>query len=580
MTVLATAGHVDHGKSTLVKTLTGTDPDRWAEERERGLTIDLGFARLITPAEHEISFVDVPGHVRFIGNMLAGVGAIQGCLFVVDAREGWMPQSEEHLRVLDLLGVGHGIVVITKIDLVDDDPDLLELLTLDLEDRVRGSFLEGAPVVSVSSHTGRGLDGLLAAIDALVDELAPPLDRDTPRLFVDRVFAAKGSGTVVTGTSADGEFRVGDTMIVGPRRIECRVRSIQTHGRSVDAVPPGHRVALNLSGVEHTEIQRGDVLTRADEWHHTDRFDASLTVLTSLDHPVSRRGAYTVHVGSADAPARLRVIGPESIAAGSTGAVRLYLDRPFPLLPGDRFVVRESGRQETVGGGEVLDVDPIVPVSRARPDRSVERVIAERGWITVDDLRRLTGKSRAPDVGTWSVDPATLERARVEISTLVESAELSGESGIDLGRLDERQRAVLGTMTDLVVDGDRVRRPGVVDPLLSHPVIGTLRQEGCSPNPPEGITTGDLRRLARAGLLFERDGLWFHVDALETARLTARRLLDETPSGFTMAQFRDALGVTRKHAVPLATELDTRGITRRRDDVRIEGPRLRGEPPS
>lgn len=580
MTVLATAGHVDHGKSTLVKTLTGTDPDRWAEERERGLTIDLGFARLITPTEREISFVDVPGHVRFIGNMLAGVGAIQGCLFVVDAREGWMPQSEEHLRVLDLLGVSRGIVVITKIDLVDDDEDHLDLVTLDLEDRVRGTFLESAPVVPVSSHTGRGLDQLLATIDSLVGDLAAPLDRGTPRLFVDRVFAAKGSGTVVTGTSADGEFRVGDTMIIGPRRTECRIRSIQTHGRSVDAIRPGHRVALNLSGVEHTEIERGDVLTRAGDWHHTDRFDASLTVLATLDHPVSRRGAYTVHIGSADVPARLRVIGPESIAAGSTGPVRLHLDRPFPLLPGDRFVVRESGRQETVGGGEILDVDPIVPVARARPDRSVERVIAERGWITVDDLRRLTGTIRPPDVGTWSVDPAALERTRAEIASLLESPERSGDSGFDLGLLDERQRAVLGTMSDLVVDGDRVRRPGVVDPLLTHPVIESLRRQGCSPNPPEGIVPGDLRRLARAGLLFEREGLWFHVEALETARRVALRLLEETPSGFTMSQFRDALGITRKHAVPLATELDSRGMTRRRDDVRIEGPRLRSAPTS
>jgi selenocysteine-specific elongation factor len=576
MTVLATAGHVDHGKSTLVKTLTGTDPDRWAEERERGLTIDLGFAHLVTPAGRDLSFVDVPGHVRFIGNMLAGVGAIQGCLFVVDAREGWMPQSEEHLRVLDLLGVERGIVVLTKIDLVDDDPDHRDLVTLDLEDRVRGTFLEGAPIVPVSSHTGVGIDDLLTAIDDLLIDTPEPRDRGVPRLFVDRVFAAKGSGTVVTGTSADGEFRAGDTMIIGPGRLglghrECRVRSIQTHGRTVESIGPGHRVALNLSGVEHTEIERGDVLTRRDEWHHTDRFDASLTVLGSLDHPVSRRGAYSVHIGSAEVPARLRVIGPDSISPGSTGAVRIRLDRPFPLLPGDRFVVRESGRQETVGGGEILDVDPIVPVSRARPDRTVERVIAEREWITVDTFTRLTGERRPPDVGEWIVDPRIIEGIRVELIDLVDR---SSESGLDLGSLDERRRAVLATIPELVIDGDRVRRPGVVDPLLAHPVIESLRAQGCAPNPPEGVASGDLRRLARAGLLFERDGLWFHVDALDMARDAARRLLDGNSDGFTMSQFRDVLGITRKHAVPLATELDTRGITRRRGDLRIAGPRL------
>lgn len=572
MTVLATAGHVDHGKSTLVKTLTGTDPDRWAEERERGLTIDLGFAHVVTPVGREISFVDVPGHVRFIGNMLAGVGAIQGCLFVVDAREGWMPQSEEHLRVLDLLGVSRGIVVITKVDLVDDDPDHLELLTLDLEDRVRDTFLDGAPIVPVSSHIGTGLEDLLSAIDELLDDLPAALDRDRPRLFVDRVFAAKGSGTVVTGTSADGQFRAGDSMIIGVDRAECRIRSIQTHGRTIESIGPGHRVALNLSGVEHTALGRGDVLTRSDDWQHTDRVDASLSVLASLDHSVSRRGAYTVHIGSADVPARLRVIGPESIAAGTSGLVRLHLDRPLPLLPGDRFIVRESGRQETVGGGEILDVDPVLPVSRARPDRSVARVVAERGWIAVDDLTRLTGTPIEATVGRWVIDPEVLGRTRSELITLIDE---SGESGLDLGRLDERRRAVLGMLPDVVVDNDRVRRPGTVDPLLSHPVIVALREQGCAPNAPVGIAPGDLRRLARSGVLFERDGLWFHADALETARQAAVRLLDESSAGYTLSQFRDALGVTRKHAVPLATELDARGMTRRRDDVRIEGPRLR-----
>lgn len=572
MTVLATAGHVDHGKSTLVKTLTGTDPDRWAEERERGLTIDLGFAHLVTPSGLDVSFVDVPGHVRFIGNMLAGVGAIQGCLFVVDAREGWMPQSEEHLRVLDLLGVSRGIVVLTKVDLVDEDD--LELARLDVDDRVRGSFLQHAPVVAVSCHSGQGVDDLVRAIDSLLAESPPIPDRGRARLFVDRVFAAKGSGTVVTGTSADGTLRVGDSVVVGPRRLECRIRSLQTHGRSVESIGPGHRVAVNLSGVEHGDLTRGDVLTMPGAWHHTDRFDASLTVLASLDHAVSRRGAYSVHIGSADLPARLRVIGPESIAAGTVGSIRLHLDRPMPLLPGDRFVIRESGRQETVGGGEVLDIDPVVPVSRARPDRSVERVISERGWIDVDDLARLTGTTREPDVGRWAVDATVLEQTRAEVATMVDAA---GESGLDLGLLNERHRAVLASIPDLVADGDRVRRPGSEDPLLGHPVIATLRDAGCAPDTPVDITPGDLRRLARAGVLFERDGLWFHVDALETARGVARRLLDETPSGFTMSQFRDALGVTRKHAVPLATELDSRGMTRRRDDVRIEGPRLRGE---
>lgn len=570
MTVLATAGHVDHGKSTLVKTLTGTDPDRWAEERERGLTIDLGFATLATPGGRDVSFIDVPGHVRFIGNMLAGVGAVQGCLFVVDAREGWMPQSEEHLRILELMGLERGVVVITKVDLVDDDE--LELAHLELDDRLKNSFLADAPVIAVSSHTGRGISDLLDAIDALLAARPSIIDRQRPRLFIDRSFAAKGSGTVVTGTSIDGSFAVGDTMIVGPERRSCRIRSIQTHGRSVDSIGPGHRVALNLSGVEHVDVTRGDVITRADDWHHTDRFDASLSVLSSLEHSVSRRGAFRVHIGSADVPARLRVIGPDALDPGSTGFVRVRLDRPFPLLPGDRFVVRDSGRSETVGGGEILDVAPIRPVSKAAPDRSIERVVTEHGWIDHDQLSRLTGVHCEPRVGRWVVDDEVLDRAR---TGLIDAVDQAGADGFDLGRLDDRLRALLAMMDELVVDGDRVRRPGVVDPLLTHPVIARLRSQGCAPDAPSDVSAAELRRLERAGLLIERDGLWFHIDALDLARAAARDLLERSPTGFTLAQFRDALGITRKHAVPLATELDSRGITRRRDDVRIEGPRLR-----
>ena len=569
MTVLATAGHVDHGKSTLVRTLTGIDPDRWVEERERGLTIDLGFAHVKTPAGHDVSFVDVPGHVRFIANMLAGVGAVQGCLFVVDAREGWMPQSEEHLRILELMGLRRGIVVLTKADLVDDDH--LALAELELEDRVIGTFLEGVPVIPVSSTTGRGLDDLLNAVDTMLDAGVAAVDRSRPRLFVDRSFAAKGSGTVVTGTSIDGVFSVGDTMVVGPNRRPCRIRSIQNHGRSVNSIGPGHRIALNLTGVEHVDVVRGDVIVRENDWHHTDRFDASLSVLTSLGHSVSRRGAYRVHLGSADVPARLRVIGPESLDPGETGFVRIHLDRSLPLVPGDRFVVRDSGRSETVGGGEILDVAPVRPAAKARPDRSVRRVVAERGWIDHEELTRLTGETCVPTHGRWVVDPEVLERSRRE---MIDAVETCGADGLDIGLLDERRRALLVTMDEFVIDGDRIRRTGTVDPLLSHPVIEQLRSQGCAPDTPSGISPGELRRLERAGFLVERDGLWFHVEALETARHAARTLLDRDPNGFTLAHFRDALGITRKHAVPLATELDSRGITRRRDDVRVAGPRL------
>ena len=246
--VVATAGHVDHGKSSLVLALTGTDPDRFEEEKRRGLTIDLGFAHTVLPSGEGISFIDVPGHVKFLRNMLAGVGGIDACVFVVAATEGWKPQSEEHLRILELLGVRHGIVALTKLDAVDDE--WFELARLDVTDRVRGTFLEGAPIIGVSAHTGAGLDELRVALDALVASTPAARDRHRPRLWIDRVFAARGSGTVVTGTLVDGALEVGERLdaVTPAHRYEVRVRAIQSLGRTVDRIGPGNRVALNLVG--------------------------------------------------------------------------------------------------------------------------------------------------------------------------------------------------------------------------------------------------------------------------------------------------------------------------------------------
>lgn len=572
MRVIATAGHVDHGKSSLVRTLTGTDPDRWAEEQRRGLTLDLGFAHTTLPSGAGLSVVDVPGHVRFLPNMLAGVGAVSACLFVVAATEVWKPQSEEHLRILEVLGVRHGVIALTKVDLVDDDHRWLA--AAEVADRVAGTFLADAELVEVSSTTGEGFDALRAALDRLVNMTPAVADGGRPRLWVDRVFAARGSGTVVTGTLTGGSVGVDDRVEVGSARWPARIRGLQTLGVSVERIDPGHRVAMNLAGVDHHVLARGDAVVRPDQWHYTRVVDAELMVLRSLDHPVSRRGAHVAYIGSAGIPVRLRVLGTEAVEPGGISPVRLHLATEVPVLPGDRFVLRESGRGETVGGGELLDIAPLRRASRATPDRRVERVIAEHGWITADLLERLTGERRPATAGRWVVDPTAWAAMRDEVLTRVDDA---GSTGVDVASLDERQRAVLER---LVVDGavevtaDRVRRPGVVDPLADHPELERLRAGGCAPPAPESLDRGQLRDLERRGVLFERDGLWFHVEALDLAATAAARLLTAAPAGFAMAEFRDALGITRKHAVPLATELDARGITRRRGEVRIAGPRL------
>ncbi|MGH9068302.1 MAG: selenocysteine-specific translation elongation factor, partial [Acidimicrobiales bacterium] len=482
---MATAGHVDHGKSTLVLALTGTDPDRWAEEKKRGLTIDLGFASATLPSGREAGFVDVPGHVRFIKNMLAGVGAVDACLFVVAATEGWKPQSEEHLRILELLGISHGLVALTKVGGLDDE--WLELAHLELADALAGTFLAGAEVVEVDAPAGTGVDALRAALDRLLGGTPTALDRGRPRLWVDRSFSARGSGTVVTGTLAGGSLAVDDEVVIvgaggrhrtaargaptlrggsdgraGPGHVAparsrtgaVRIRGLQSHGEALDRAGPGRRLAVNLSGIGHDGLTRGDAIVAAHQWALTRVLDASLSVLSGIDHEVSRRGAYQAYLGSGEHPVKVRILGRgESVGPGRSGLVRLHLPVALPLLPGDRYVLRESGRAETVGGGEVLDVAPVLPASRARPDRSVDRVVAERGWVEADLLERLTGERRAADVaGRWVVHPPIRAAAAERVREAVAGA---GSLGLDLASLDERHRAVAAEMDDVVVGEGR-----------------------------------------------------------------------------------------------------------------------------
>ncbi len=569
MHVVATAGHVDHGKSTLVHALTGIDPDRFGEEKARGLTIDLGFAWVTLPTGRELAFVDVPGHIRFIKNMLAGVGAVDACLFVVAATEGWKPQSEEHLRILELLGVHHGLVALTKVAVVDDDHR--ELARLDVADHVAGTFLEEAEVVGVDALSGRGLDDLRAALDRLLVATPTAPDVGRPRLWVDRSFAAKGSGTVVTGTLTGGRLAVDDELAVVPGRRAVRVRALQSHQASLSEVGPGRRVAVNLVGIGHDDVVRGDALLRGSQWHLTRRLDASLHVLASLDHEISRRGAYVAYLGSGERPVRLRVLGGSALLPGESGLVRLHLAEELPLLPGDRFVLRETGRAETVGGGEVLDVDPVLPASRARPDRSTARVVAERGWVEAEVLALLTGVAQEPQVGQWVVDPAVLAATRAEVDRLIDAA---GPLGLDVAALDAKERAVLATLDDIELDAGRVRRPGAVDPLVDHPYLAALQAAPFTPPPPEGVDRGELRELVRRGLVLASDGTWFAPDALEAAGHTLAALLADQPDGLTVAQIRDALGTSRKFLLPLLALLDAQGITRRRGDLRVAGPRL------
>jgi selenocysteine-specific elongation factor len=569
MHVIATAGHVDHGKSTLVKALTGTDPDRLAEEKERGLTIDLGFASAGLPSGRGVAFIDVPGHVRFLKNMLAGVGSVDACIFVVAATEGWKPQSEEHLRILSLLGIQHGLIALTKTGLADEE--LRELAALEIADRVAGTFLEDAPIVEVDALDGVGIDDLQRALDTMLDTTPTAADHKRPRLWIDRVFAAKGSGTVVTGTLTGGLIRVDDELDVLPGHHSVRIRALQSLHAERTKVGPGNRVAVNLTGVSHDQLRRGDVLVKADQWHVTHRFDGQLQVLQALDHPVTRRGAHVAYIGSGEYPVRVRVLGPSEIAPGVRGAVRVHLPVGLPLLPGDRFILRESGRGETLGGGEILDIDPVVAAAKAEPERSVNRVIAERGRVDIDHLFRLTGEKRAADVSRWAVAPEVLAATTASVEAAILEA---GPLGLDVAGLDEFERAVLDGLDGYELDGGHIRVADAVDPLADHPFVSALEAAPFAPPDSDGFDRAELRELVRRGNVVEAEGVYFAAAAVDAAARVVAELLRDQPEGVTVAEIRDAWGTSRKFAIPLVTHLDNNGVTRRRDDLRVAGPRL------
>jgi len=606
MRVVATAGHVDHGKSSLVLALTGTDPDRWPEEKTRGLTIDLGFAFTTLPSGQELGFVDVPGHVRFLKNMLAGVGAVEAAILVVAATEGWMPQSEEHLRILDLLGITHGLAVITKADLVDDD--LLELARLEVEERLaQADSFTPAEVLTVDSRSGRGLDELRVALDAMLASAPLATDRGRPRLWVDRVFAAKGAGTVVTGTMAGGTLPLDAEVLLLPGRKRARVRHIESHHEELAEAGPGRRVALNLAGIDHSELARGSALVLPDQWAVTSVVDAALTALPEVD---LRQGTYKAYVGSGEHDVRLRLVRPpagepdDGEAAKGVLFGRLRLDVALPLQPGDRLVLRDSGSQATVGGAEVLDVSP---VGRARlaagrlPLAPGPRILAGRPWLRPAEIGPLAGvgpdeaKQLAEDLvrsgaarpaGEHLVATEMLEELQRRALELVADYHRRQplEPGFDLPALAAalgldaaRARAAVESIEGLVVEQGRARlathRGRVAGEPEAQRLLAALDAVPFSPPAPAevGGSPDIVRGLLREGLLVDLDGTIFTAGAIEKARQVVREGFKHHGS-LTVSQARDLLGSSRKYVLAILAHFDAEGVTRRRGDERFPGP--------
>jgi selenocysteine-specific elongation factor len=407
MRVIGTAGHVDHGKSTLVHALTGIDPDRLKEEKEREMTIDLGFAWLTLPSGERVGIVDVPGHKDFIKNMLAGVGGIDAALFVVAADEGVMPQTREHLAILDLLQVPGGIVALTKVDTVRD-PDWLELVEADLLDVLEGTVLASAPVVHCSARTGEGLEALVAALDSYLTASAPRRDLSRPRLPIDRVFTIAGFGTVVTGTLSDGTFGTGQEVEIQPSGLKARIRGLQTHRQKIEKAVPGSRLAMNLTGVSIDEIQRGQVVTTPGWLRPTTLIDCHLRYLADAPGPLKHNAPVSFFCGAAETPGRVRLLGKKSLAPGEEGWIQLRLTEPVALVKGDRFIVRQPSPSITIGGGTVVNpfpgrryrrfreevIDRLETLAHGAPEEILLQDLERRQPAEVRDLLRRSSLSR------------------------------------------------------------------------------------------------------------------------------------------------------------------------------------------
>ncbi|NLF02463.1 MAG: selenocysteine-specific translation elongation factor [Anaerolineales bacterium] len=367
MYVIGTAGHVDHGKSTLVMALTGIDPDRLREEKEREMTIDLGFAWLTLPNGETVGVIDVPGHIDFIENMLAGVGGVDAALFVVAADEGVMPQTREHLAILDLLEVRSGVVALTKSDLAESE-EWLELVAADVSETLAGTVLADAPIIPVSARTGNGLDQLRRALQDALATVEPPADRGRPRLPVDRVFSISGFGTVATGTLLGGSLIVGQEVEILPKQTRARIRGLQTHKQKVEQAAPGSRVAVNLSGINKADLQRGDVIASPGWLRPTVLVDVQLRYLTAAEHRLRHNTQLKFFSGAAETMAHVRLLAQDSLAPGESGWAQLRLRDPIPLTKGDRFIVRLPSPAATVGGGIVVDPHPGQRHRRYRAD--------------------------------------------------------------------------------------------------------------------------------------------------------------------------------------------------------------------
>ncbi|HVR88503.1 MAG TPA: selenocysteine-specific translation elongation factor [Candidatus Limnocylindria bacterium] len=614
--VIGTAGHVDHGKSSLIRALTGIDPDRLREEQERGMTIDLGFAWLALPGGGDVGIVDVPGHQDFIRNMLAGIGGIDAVLLVIAADEGVMPQTREHLAILSILGIDRGVVVLTKRDLVDEE--WAALVRDDVRAALRGGPLAAAPLVEVAALAGDGLDSLVRTLEGVLGDAPARRDLGRPRLPIDRAFTMAGFGTIVTGTLADGSLRAGDAIEVVPGGVTGRIRGLQTHRRPIDVARPGSRVAANLTGIGRDAVARGMVLAEPGTLVPTSVIGVRLALLPDVSGPLGHGDSVRVHVGTAEAMARVSVLEGREIPAGGRVWVQLRLAAPVALAVGDRLVVRRPSPSETLGGGVVADLigerlrrraDTVAALERRSAVSPADRLLA-----SLDAPRTAAEAGERSGLGAAERDAALAALIAEERAVALGDAVISREAFESLATHAERVLAMTHRRTPLRPGASREEIRSALDlpPKRYAALVARLVHEGrmvergsalALPTHRPALSADQEARWARARAALAVEPL--HppgVAALESEHGIDRELLVAlsergdvvrvgadaaflpdaverfgaaiiaelaTSGSVTVARARDLTGSSRKHVLPLLQFLDDRGLTRRMGDDRV-----------
>ena len=620
MRVIGTAGHVDHGKSTLVERLTGIDPDRLVEEKTREMTIDLGFAWLELSGGEVVGVVDVPGHRDFIENMLAGVGGIDATLLVIAADEGVMPQTREHLAILDLLGIENGIIVLTKTDMVDD-VEWLDLVEQDILDVVAGTSLARLDIMRVSAVTGDGIPELLKQIEDLLSDLPLRPDYDQPRLPIDRIFTISGFGTVVTGTLLGGKLRVGDEVELQPSGLRGRIRGLQSYMQSVEVVYPGSRVAVNVSGVEKRAVLRGNLLSYPDQVQPTRLVDVHFRHLADIERPLKHNAEVKVFSGAAEAVAHVRLLNDDTITPGEEGWLQLRMDGHLPLSRGDRYILRYPSPAETIGGGVVVEAHPRKRWKRHRPEviAKLETLMqgtpGERIAQAAEGKEPVKGVSLQKLIGYNDVEIAAAIEEALEFGLLVQMPDssfmamtnytssmreitdtlqrLHESEPLRLGMPREELRSRLGLKNntlsmllnvlgnEIVVEGSLIRLPVHeirFDERQETAVRELMRQMNASPYSPPSyidavqiVSEDVLRALIELGEIRQvKPDVIFTQNAYDEMVAGVLDIIDQQGNA-DVKGLRNRFSTSRKYAIGLLEHLDSVGITKRVGDERIRG---------